>query len=323
MYEQIFVSGVWHSGTRLITEIAKLNGYNLGKKISSRNDDIYAWHGSDVLQSDEAIQIDTLEGARAILERKWPFDSIDTDDVENFRYQITKARVNDKSKHNCCKAPGFSLMAPLIRSAFPASPIIHVLRNPIDVSLSEADNYFLRQLINDRMVNESLSEYDMNKEIIIPLLFKILGNLEWLLDPDSELLKVRERKSFIFWNALSTLRWILMQCRLLRDLEKHNIENHHIIRFENIVFEDKQEIEKLHSILKTPGKLKLPPLNKLKAFKYRTELPAKTGDYSKMAKFVFNVELIYEMCVPYLSLFGYTEIIEDFEKTFFKWNMPE
>ena len=26
MYEQIFISGVWHSGTSLIAEIAKLNG---------------------------------------------------------------------------------------------------------------------------------------------------------------------------------------------------------------------------------------------------------------------------------------------------------
>ena len=60
--------------------------------------------------------------------------------------------------------------------------------------------------------------------------------------------------------------------RLSIDLRTHNIKNHHIIKFENIVSNDLQEIDKLRQILEIKGDLKMPPIDNSRAYKYRTNI---------------------------------------------------
>ena len=88
MHNQVFISGVWHSGTSLIAEIAKLNGYDLGKATNSKNDNNFAWRGpinslgssSGYFSKDH--DNDSLKG---ILEKSWPFDTVDEQENELFK----------------------------------------------------------------------------------------------------------------------------------------------------------------------------------------------------------------------------------------------
>ena len=52
-------------------------------------------------------------------------------------------------------------MAPIVKQAFPDAPMISVVRNGIDVSLYESDNYFLRLLIQDK-ASRPPTPYEIN-----------------------------------------------------------------------------------------------------------------------------------------------------------------
>ena len=282
MHEQIFISGVWHSGTSLIAEIAKLNGYDLGKATNSKNDNNFAWRGpvSRRFNPETGFDMSFVPmyrdyddlSVKSILEKSWPFDTVDKQENELFKDIILKSCSFPRADYNCCKLPGLSLMTPHIAKAFPEAPIIHVVRNPFDISLSKTDNYFLSRLIEDKTVRENHAN-ELYKRDTIHLLFHALGHLEWAYRPagPNESVIRHERKS-VYWNILYCLRWVLMIDRLSIDLRTHNIKNHHIIKFENIVSNDLQEIDKLRQILGIKGDLKMPPIDNSRAYKYRTNI---------------------------------------------------
>ena len=317
MHNQVFISGVWHSGTSLIAEIAKLNGYDLGKATNSKNDNNFAWRGpinslgssSGYFSKDH--DNDSLKG---ILEKSWPFDDIDEEENKLFRDCVLKSRDHFiKPKYNCCKLPGLSLMTPHISKIFPEAPIIHVLRNPIDLSLSETDNYFLGHLVHDK-VKRQTKEWETTSSDTVSYLFTALGGLEW---PNIKILPaslhIDTPRKKLLWNLLYTLRWILIIDRLKLDLEKHNIKNHYIVNFEKIVLGDQEELLRLKNILGVSGPLKMPTIDKSKAYKYESYLPyALASDLTSDVQLTFKT--IYEVCEPYLEEFGYERVSEFIKK---------
>ena len=315
MHNQVFISGVWHSGTSLIAEIAKLNGYDLGKATNFKNDNNFAWRGPlNSFQSgfDASKDYDT-DSVKDILEKSWPFDTVDKQENELFKGGILKSRSHSGPGHNCCKLPGLSLMTPHISKAFPEAPIIHVLRNPIDLSLSKTDNYFLGHLVHDK-VKRQTKEWETTSSDTVSYLFAALGGLEWpniKFSPES--IRIDTNKKKILWNLLYTLRWILIIDRLRLDLEKHNIKNHYIVNFEKIVLGDQEELLRLKNILGLSGPLKMPTIDKSKAYKYESYLP-----YALASELASDVQLafktIYEVCEPYLKEFGYERVTEFMQK---------
>ena len=316
MHEQIFISGVWHSGTSLIAEIAKLNGYDLGIAVSSRNDSSFAWRGPLVSlglgDTASAKDYDDVS-IKGILEKSWPFDNIGEEESELFKNCITKSHTYPNLTHNCCKLPGLSLMTPHLSKAFPKAPIIHVTRNPIDVSLSRTDNYFLDRLVHDKVERE-LQEWEIASPDIIQYLFVALGGLEWTdikFSPSSISIQANRKK--ILWNLLYTLRWALIADRLRVDIENHSIENHYVINFEKIALEDKEEILKLKNILGVSGRLRMPAINKAKVYKFESYLPtALAAGPAKDTK--QNLKLMYEISEPYLEELGYERVAEFMKK---------
>ena len=317
MHEQIFISGVWHSGTSLIAEIAKLNGYDLGKATNSRNDNNFAWRGAlNSLGScsgyfSKDYDHDSIKG---FLYKSWPFDNINEEENRLFRDCVLKSRDHfAEPKYNCCKLPGLSLMAPHISKAFPEAPIIHVVRNPIDVSLSKTDNYFLGRLLHDK-VSRQLKEWEMTSPDSIGLLFTALGGLEWpkiKFYPSQILINTKRKK--ILWNLLYTLRWVLIVDRLRLDIEKHSIQNHYIINFEKIVLGDQKELLRLKNILGVTGSLNMPIIDKSKAHKYESYIPHGITS-GPVIDLQLTFKTIYELCNPYLEEFGYERAIRFMKK---------
>ena len=317
MHEQIFISGVWHSGTSLIAEIAKMNGYDLGRATNSKNDNNFAWRGPlNSLDSSSGYFTKDYDDAsvKGILEKSWPFDTVDKQENELFKDSILKSRSHPTPGHNCCKLPGLSLMTPHIASAFPKAPIIHVIRNPIDISLSRTDNYFLDRLVVDKVSREP-QEWDFPAPNIIKYLFFAIGGLEWTkIEFLPASIHIGANRKKIYWNILYALRWVLMQERLRIDIKKHNVQNHHIIKFENLITgpQRRTEIEKLRNILGVEGKLKMPLINQSKAYKYESfisdVLPNSFDDTEE------TIAEIYHLCNPYLEEFGYERVSEFMEK---------
>ena len=324
MHEQIFISGVWHSGTRLIAEIAKLNGYDLGKITNSKNDNNSAWRDGptpapfrekpEIFGSVSSTDHRTYS-LKGILEKSWPFDIVSVEENELFKNCILNSYGYHRStKYNCCKLPGLSLMTPHIAKAFPEAPIIHVVRNPFDISLSKTDNYFLGRLIADKAYRE-LQFWETPVGDIIHGLFMALGELEWRdIEFKPSCFIIKHNRKEILWNLQYVLRWTLMIERLRIDIQKHNVQNHHIIKFENLITgpQRRAEIEKLRNILGVEGKLKMPPINKSKAYKYESfisDVLPNLFDDTKEA-----IAEIYHLCSPCLEEFGYERISEFMEK---------
>lgn len=315
MHEQIFISGVWHSGTSLIAEIAKMNGYDLGKVTTPRNDNNLAWRGmQSLVPADNSYQEYSHNSIKGILERGWPFDTVGEKENKLFKDCILKSRDDFiKPKYNCCKLPGLSLMTPHIFKAFPEAPIIHVLRNPIDLSLSKTDNYFLGHLTHDK-VKRQTEEWETTSSDTVSYLFTALGGLEWPnIKFSSASIRIDTNRKKILWNLLYTLRWILIIDRLRLDLKKHNIKNHYIVNFEKIVLGDQAELLRLKNILGVSGSLKMPTIDKSKAYKYESYLPyALASDLTSDVQLAFKT--IYEVCEPYLKEFGYERVTEFIKK---------
>ena len=317
MHEQIFISGVWHSGTSLVAEIAKLNGYDLGKATNSKNDNNFAWRGPlNSIGSNSGYFTKDFDNAsvKGILEKSWPFDTVNEEENKLFADCILKSRnLTTKPKYNCCKLPGLSLMTPHISKAFPEAPIIHVLRNPVDLSLSKTDNYFLDRLLRDK-VSRDLKEWEISSANSVKFLFLALGGLEWTkirFLPAS--IDIQANRKKILWNLLYTLRWILIMNRLRVDIESHNIKNHYIIKFENLITGPHQraEIEKLRNILGVEGDLKMPSLDKTKAYKSESFLPLPDGITSGNKEDIQEcLSVMYEMCEPYLEEFEYERVLK-------------
>lgn len=322
MHEQIFISGVWWSGAYYLADIASINGYDLGRRLNSRNDNVFAWKTGPFYSMDGNYSPGSLQD---ILETKWPFDKVTQEDSNSFRDRIVQSRSPHGPAHNCCKLSTFCMMTPLISDAFPDAPIINVVRNPIDVAMYESDNYFLRLLIQDR-VNRSSSNDDINLVYAMGHLFTALGDLRWKMQPASVngwYLETRVKP--ILWNLLYALRWVMIQDRLALDTQKHNIQNCHTIKFEKIAQNDTEELEKLQDLLKITGKLKIPNPPKEDPLKmYREAYRYKTGLLPTLKSKELNdfqqsgaenmVKLTYQLCKPYLEKFEYTETIEAFEK---------
>ena len=310
MHKQIFISEVWWSGGFLIAEIAKMNGYDLGRKTNSSHDNVFAWKNGPFYSMDGNQSPDSLQD---ILETKWPFDSVSPDDITAFQNCILGARSINKHSHNCCKLPTLSLMTPIVKQAFPDAPIISVVRNGIDVSLYESDNYFLRLLIQDK-ASRPQTPYEINFVDALGYLFTATGDLRWKIQPTSEFgWNIQSRTTPVLWNLLYGLRWVMINDRLRMDVENHDIKNHHTIRFERIAAEDKYEIEKLQSILKIPGKLKMPSINKSEIFPYRSKVLPIFQAEQPNDNAVKSLRMIYKICKPYLEYFKYSETIELFE----------
>jgi len=314
VHEQIFISGVWHSGTSLIAEIAKMNGYNLGKATNSRNDNNFAWRGplNSLGSPSGAFAKDyDPDSVKGILEKSWPFDTVDEEENKLFEANILKSRRYSDTVPFCCKLPGFSLMTPHIQRAFPSAPIIHVIRNPVDVSQSPTDNYFLRRLILDK-TNRELKDWEIQVDSVIVYLFTALGGLEWTkIKFNLTNFVVDKNRRIIYWNMLYTLRWILIMDRLRLDLDAHDIKNHHIIKFEKIVLGDKEETERLKDILKIKGQMKMPKIDRSKAFKYESFINSLPSEYSSSRE---RLGMIYHMSLPYLKSSCYQETIDFFEQ---------
>jgi len=311
MHEQIFISGVWWSGAYYIADIASINGYDLGRRLNSRNDNVFAWKTGPFYSMDGNYSPGSLQD---ILETKWPFDEVTQEDSDSFRDRIVQARSPHAPEHNCCKLSTFCMMTPLISHAFPVSPIINVIRNPIDVAIYESDNYFLRLLMQDRAKRPD-NPGDINFVDAMGYLFTALGDLRWKMQPTSETgWRINTRAGPILWNLLYTLRWAMIQDRLELDLQNHKIQDVHTIRFEKIVMQDKEELELLQDILQVPGKLKMPTPPESEVSKYKSAiLPAL--DDAKLASGAENILIvIYQMCIPYLEHYEYTETIEIFEQ---------
>ena len=248
-----------------------------------------------------------------ILETKWPFDKINQEDSDSFRDRIVQARSPHGPEHNCCKLSTFCMMTPLINDTFPEAPVINVIRNPIDISIYESDNYFLRLLMQDRAKRKSHTG-DIDFVQAMGYLFDSIGDLRWKVRPTSETgWHVDTRARPILWNLLYTLRWVMIQDRLSFDISNHEIQNVNTIKFEKIVMQDKEELELLQDILQVPGKLKLPKPPEQEVSKYKTTLLPALDD-SGLANGAENIlKVVYQMCKPYLERFGYTETIEVFE----------
>tara|TARA_R110002073_G_C9259438_1_gene563301 strand:- start:416 stop:772 length:357 start_codon:yes stop_codon:yes gene_type:complete len=112
----------------------------------------------------------------------------------------------------------------------------------------------------------------------------------------------------------------MIQDRLNLDIQTHNIENHHTIKFEDIVQNDKEELEKLQDILAIPGKLKIPappledPLKMYReAYRYKATLLPALENKKLMGGTTNLLKAIYQISKPYLERFEYTETIEIFE----------
>ena len=311
MHEQIFISGVWWSGAYYLADIASVNGYDLGRRLNSRNDNVFAWKTGPFYSMDGNYSPGSLQD---ILETKWPFDETTQEDSDSFRDRIVQSRSPHGPEHNCCKLSTFCMMTPLINNAFPDSPIINVIRNPIDVAMYESDNYFLRLLIQDR-ANRQNDVNSIDLVNIIGHLFTALGDLRWKIQPTSEtgwMLNTRVKP--ILWNLLYVLRWALIQDRLEHDIKKHNIKNVHMIKFEKIVMQDKEEVELLQDILQVSGKLKMPTPPKSEVLKYKSTILPNLADEKLVAGAENILSVIYQMCKPYLERYEYAETIETFEK---------
>jgi hypothetical protein len=312
MHEQIFISGVWWSGAYIVADIANMNGYDLGRRLNSRNDNVFAWKSGPFYSMDGNCSPGSIQD---ILETKWPFDSVKEEDSINFRNRVIQARSPNEPKHNCCKLSTLSLMTPLIKHSFKDAPIITVIRNGIDISIYESDNYFLRLLMQDR-ARRGTTLNDIDFVSAIGHLFTAIGDLRWKIQPVSDIgWNFQSRVKPVLWNALYSLRWAMMLDRLNLDIQKHNIQNHHVIKFESLVSQDPEEIEKLQSVLGISGKLIMPPLPKEEVFKYRTSiLPALDNDDESTRNGAARIlKIVYEICKPYLEKFEYTETIDLFE----------
>ena len=311
MHSQIFISGVWWSGAYYLADIASVNGYDLGRRLNSRNDNVFAWKTGPFYSMDGNASPGSLQH---ILETKWPFDKDIKDDSDSFRDRVIQSRSPHDPEHNCCKLSTFCMMTPLINKAFPESPIINVIRNPIDVAMYESDNYFLRLLIQDR-ANRQNNENSIDLVDVIGHLFTALGDLRWKIQPTSETgWMVNTRVRPILWNSLYVLRWALIQDRLEHDIKKHNIKNVHMIKFEKIVMQDKEEVELLQDILQVSGKLKMPTPPKSEVLKYKSTILPNLADEKLVAGAENILGVIYQMCKPYLERYEYADTIDTFEK---------
>ena len=319
MHNQIFISGVWWSGAYYLADIASINGYDLGRRLNSRNDNVFAWKTGPFYSMDGNASPGSLQDT---LETKWPFDEVSQEDSDSFRDRIVQARSPHGPDHNCCKLSTFCMMTPLINSAFPDAPIINVIRNPIDISTYESDNYFLRLLMQDRAQRKTHTD-DIDFVEAMGYLFDSIGDLRWKVKPTSETgWHIDTRVKPILWNLLYTLRWVMIQDRLNLDIQTHNIENHHTIKFEDIVQNDKEELEKLQDILAIPGKLKIPappredPLKMYReAYSYKTTLLPALENKKLMGGTTNLLKAIYQISKPYLERFEYTETIEIIENS--------
>jgi hypothetical protein len=311
VHRQIFITGVWWSGAYLLADIASINGYDLGRRLNSRNDNVYAWKTGPFYSMDGNASPGCLQD---ILETKWPFDDPGQEEIDNFYRGIINARSPHDPENSCCKLSTLTMMTPLVHRAFPKSPVINVIRNPVDVSMYESDNYFLRLLMQDRVSRPS-AVGDIDLVDAIGYLFTGMGDLRWKIQPTSKTgWHVETRVKPILWNLLYVLRWAMVQDRLNLDIKNHNIKNVHNISFEKIVSQDKEELNALQDILQIPGKLKLPKLPVSELSRYKdTILPAlQDNRHAAGAERILNV--IYHMCEPYLEQYGYTETIEIFKK---------
>jgi len=311
VHEQIFISGVWWSGAYHIADIASINGYDLGRRLNSRNDNVFAWKTGPFYSMDGNYSPGSLQD---ILETKWPFDKVTQEDSDSFRDRIIQARSPHGPEHNCCKLSTFCMMTPLINNSFSDAPIINVIRNPIDISIYESDNYFLRLLMQDRTRRDT-NVGDIDFTDAIGHLFTSLGDLRWKMHPFSENgWQFETRGNPVLWNLLYVLRWIMIQDRLRFDIKNHDIKNVNTIRFEKIANKDKEELELLKDILQIPGKLKIPPPPASEIFKYKSDmLPLLNGgSESQGAENILRV--MYRLCKPYLKQYQYTEVIEIFEQ---------
>ena len=314
MHEQIFISEVWWSGAYYIADIASVNGYDLGRKLNSRNDNVFAWKTGPFYSMDCNYSPGSIQD---ILETKWPFNEVTQEDSDSFRSRIIQSRSPHGPEYNCCKLSTFCLMTPLINSAFVDAPIINVIRNPIDVSLYESDNYFLRFLIQDKLVRHRNATDGGDLIDAVGYLFTALGDLRWKVNPTSENgWTVISRFRPVLWNLLYVLRWALIQDRLEVDTQNHKIKNIHNITFEKIVTDDKEEVERLQDILKISGTLKMPKAPVSEVFKYKTNiLPALESENESVVSGAENIlKIIYLVCKPYLEKYEYTQTIEIFEQ---------
>ena len=116
------------------------------------------------------------------------------------------------------------------------------------------------------------------------------------------------------WNLLYVLRWAMIQDRLEHDIKKYNIKNVHMIKFEKIVMQDKEEVELLQDILQVSGKLKMPTPPKSEVLKYKSTILPNLADEKLVAGAENILGVIYQMCKPYLERHEYAETIETFEK---------
>ena len=321
MHRRVFITGVWHSGTRLIAKIAEMNGYNLGKIINSKNDNIYAWHGPKVALASRvgatSKNVYDPNSIKAMLEKNWPLDSVSSNLVGQFRAIIedSEKTIVLRQQTHCCNIPGLTLLTPLISKSYPQAPIINVVRNGIDLSLSDADNYFLGRLLRDKLLTRYISSHDgaMTPESALKLLFTALGDLEWTPEFLENYFIIKHARKPIHWKVLASLRWALIMDRLRTDLESYNIDNHHAIKFENIVLGDEREIKKLRHILGVQGNLKLPTMDKAKAFKYGPYITHILSNKSRRGDAQRTLELMYKICKPHLKAFRYDKTIDFFE----------
>ena len=310
MHNQIFISGVWWSGAYYLADIASINGYDLGRRLNSRNDNVFAWKTGPFYSMDGNASPGSLQDT---LETKWPFDEVSQEDSDSFRDRIVQARSPHGPDHNCCKLSTFCMMTPLINSAFPDAPIINVIRNPVDVCMYESDNYFLRLLMQDR-ASRPTSIGDMDFVDAMGHLFTALGDLRWKIQPISATnWQIVSRVRPILWNLLYVLRWALIQDRLVLDARNHNIQNIHTLRYEKIVEQDKEELELLQDILKIPGKIKIPNKPDSDPNAYRALFAPALGDEKLEDGAAEILKAIYRICKPYLEHFEYTETVEFFE----------
>lgn len=114
-----FVIGAWHSGTRLPAQI-------LGTSMP-------------VLSQSSSLDCDSNEIKRIIrniLSRKLQYTN---KDVKKFRKSLEKCaqKYNVSASNFVCKLPMFSYVGGFLRDCYPSSPIINIIRNGLDVSVSD------------------------------------------------------------------------------------------------------------------------------------------------------------------------------------------
>ncbi len=138
----VFVAGLWHSGTRIIPELLFNNGYKMGYRSDS-------WDASDIWARSGAV----AKLKEACEKREWvkksKISDYDEEDVKYMQFAINHhfKEIGMEEGQRVIKLPGFSLFLPLIQKSFPKSKIIYVVRNPLDLALSNIEPLFFKELI--------------------------------------------------------------------------------------------------------------------------------------------------------------------------------